>query len=56
MCLKVNARHCEQTSHSGTSTRFSEPTRKMGIILMQSIEVVTDICAEYLSEAEVLKK
>lgn len=28
----------------------------MGIILMQSIEVVNDICAEYLSEAEVLKR
>ena len=27
----------------------------MGIILMQSIEVVNDICAEYLSEAEVLE-
>jgi len=28
----------------------------MGIILMQSIEVVNDICAEYLSAAEVFKR
>jgi hypothetical protein len=28
----------------------------MGIILMQSIEVVNDICAEYLSAADVFKR
>lgn len=51
-----NGKYCEEVSCSKTSTSSSKPSRKMSIILMQSIEVVNVISYWiFLSEVEVLE-